>query len=476
MNFPDISPIAFNFFGFPIRWYALAYLVGFVFAFYLVLRLLAGSLDNRIGKRGLDNLLSYSIFGVIIGGRLGYVLFYNLPYFLTNPVDILKVYEGGMSFHGGCLGVIAAISLWCEKNKEPLFPILDFAAISVTVGLFLGRIANFVNAELYGRPTSSPIGIVFPDAGPLPRHPSQLYEAVGEGLVLFIILSALYRIKAVRRRPGIIGFSFILGYGIARFIVEFFREPDAHIGYIAGWMTLGQILTIPLIVVGVVGIYIMARRKPVAGCFVTAINIDAPHSFMTKNNHLPKDCLQMLQEHTTNIVLADQNTKPRVADAIITTTPGLKICVRTADCAPILIHDPIARIVAAIHSGWRGFDSGIIEKTIVKLVETGASLKNLRVAIGPSIGPDSYEVDEAFRNRLATNDILNARFFRPKPGIENKFLFDLPGAIRARFRRAGIRNIAVAPFDTCRDSDLFHSHRRGAENDRRQYSIIGLDP
>jgi len=198
-----------------------------------------------MSKRDVDDLLFWATLGVILGGRLGYVAFYNLDYYLDNPANILKVWQGGMAFHGGFMGVIVAIILFARKRGISILAVLDAAAVATPIGLFFGRIANFINGELFGRTTDVAWGMVFPHGGPLPRHPSQLYEAALEGLILFVILYVLSRNAFVRHRPGILGGAFVAGYGISRIIVEFFRQPDAQLGFLAGVVPMGQVIVDP---------------------------------------------------------------------------------------------------------------------------------------------------------------------------------------------------------------------------------------
>lgn len=245
--YPEFSPEAFRLGPFAVRWYGLMYLFGF-FAAWLLGRQRTKT-HPFITPARFEDLLTYGICGVILGGRLGYVLFYDLSAYLSHPASIFAIWEGGMSFHGGLLGVLIAMALWARRMKRPFFEVVDFVAPLVPLGLFFGRIGNFLNAELWGRTTTAPVGMVFPGAGPLPRHPSQLYEAVGEGLVLFVVL--WWFSSTPRPRRAVSG-VFALGYGLARFIAEFFREPDAHLGYIAfNFLTMGMVLSLPLILYGV---------------------------------------------------------------------------------------------------------------------------------------------------------------------------------------------------------------------------------
>ncbi len=252
LTFPQIDPVAIALGPIQIRWYALAYLtgilLGWAYALYMVKK------DEGRGLRptrdDIDDFLPFMVLGVILGGRLGYVLFYQPAYYLSNPLEIFQLWNGGMSFHGGAVGVIIATIAYALVKKIPMFRLGDLAALCCTIGLFFGRISNFINGELYGRATDAPWGMVFPGGGEEPRHPSQLYEAALEGLLLFIILSFLIHIRWVRDRAGIIGGVFLIGYGAARMFVENFREPDWYLGYLAGGLTMGQWLCVPMIVVG----------------------------------------------------------------------------------------------------------------------------------------------------------------------------------------------------------------------------------
>lgn len=243
---------------FAIRWYGLTYVLGFVSA-WLLGRRRAKQL-RVFTPLQFDEVLTYGILGVILGARLGYVIFYQPLYYLEHPVDILKMWHGGMSFHGGLLGVILGQWLAGRRYGKTLFETMDFMAPLVPPGLFFGRLGNFANAELWGRVTDSPLGMVFPGAGPLPRHPSQLYEAALEGVLLFIILW-LYSSKP-RPRMAVSG-VFAFGYGLFRFFVEFFRQPDAHLGYLAfGWLTMGMVLCIPMMLLGLTLLWLAHRRRP----------------------------------------------------------------------------------------------------------------------------------------------------------------------------------------------------------------------
>lgn len=261
LHYPHINPVAFRIGPLSVRWYGVMYLLGFVAA-YFVIRRLARERGLSLNAETLSDLLFYCVLGVILGGRLGYVLFYNLPFYWAHPLQIFAVWEGGMSFHGGLLGVIIASILFCHRRGLPILKTGDVLVAAAPIGLGLGRIGNFINGELWGRVTTVPWGMVFPNAGPLPRHPSQLYEAFLEGLVLFLILWFLNRHKA---RVGVPFFSFFLFYGLFRFTVEFFRQPDIQLGFLwGGWVTMGQILSVPMILIGVAGLIWRLRKERVA--------------------------------------------------------------------------------------------------------------------------------------------------------------------------------------------------------------------
>ncbi|MTI62935.1 prolipoprotein diacylglyceryl transferase [Methylophaga sp.] len=247
MTYPQIDPVAISLGPLAIHWYGLMYLLGFAFV-WLLGRYRAARHNWQAGQ--LEDLLFYGALGVILGGRLGYALFYDLAANLDNPLNLLKIWQGGMSFHGGLIGVLIAFWYFGRKTGKGFFEISDFIAPMVPIGLMLGRIGNFINGELWGRVSDLPWAMVFPGAGPLPRHPSQLYQAALEGLLLFIILW-IYSAKP-RPRAAVSGL-FLLGYGVFRFIVEFVRIPDPQYGYLAfGWLTMGQVLCLPMILGGVV--------------------------------------------------------------------------------------------------------------------------------------------------------------------------------------------------------------------------------
>jgi phosphatidylglycerol:prolipoprotein diacylglycerol transferase len=247
----------------PIRWYALAYIAGLVLGWWLARRIAAT--DAYWGGRprpavvSLDDLLVYAALGVVVGGRIGYVLFYNFAHFAANPAEIPAVWQGGMSFHGGLAGATLGIYLFARRHKVPVLSVADLCAAVTPIGILLGRIANFIKPELWGRPSDVPWAMVFPDAGPLPRHPSQLYEAALEGLVLLIVLQVAVRMGALRR-PGLVTGLFAIGYGVARIVCEFYREPDPQLGFLFGGATMGMLLSLPLIFAGL-GFVAYARRS-----------------------------------------------------------------------------------------------------------------------------------------------------------------------------------------------------------------------
>lgn len=264
--YPAIDPVAVEIGPLVIRWYALAYVTG-ILGGWGYLRWLAARTPSPGGAPvidgpRIDDLVVWATLGVVLGGRLGYVLFYKPGYYLANPLDALQVWQGGMAFHGGVVGVLIALWLFCKRRGLSLTAVGDLVCAVVPIGLFLGRIANFINGELWGRPAPDvPWAMVFPHAGPVPRHPSQLYEAALEGLLLLIALHLLWRLPAVRRQPGTLAGCFLLGYGLARGTAEFFREPDAHLGFLFAGATMGQLLCLPMIAAGA-WLILWARRRP----------------------------------------------------------------------------------------------------------------------------------------------------------------------------------------------------------------------
>lgn len=247
--FPAIDPIALELGPLVIRWYSLAYVMGILLGWQYGMRL-ADRTDGRIERGHVDDFILWATLGVILGGRLGYVLFYKPDYFLANPLEILAMWNGGMSFHGGTIGVFLAIWWYSWRHNLAFLAFADVITAVVPIGLFFGRLANFVNGELFGRASDVPWAMVFPRGGPAPRHPSQLYEAGLEGLVLFGVITLIIFGYQGLKRPGLVTGTFLAGYAIARFMVEYMREPDAHLGTLYGIATMGQILSLPLAAFG----------------------------------------------------------------------------------------------------------------------------------------------------------------------------------------------------------------------------------
>ena len=256
--FPMIDPVLVEIGPIAIRWYALAYIAGILLGWRLA-RVLVQRSPQVATPDQVDEFITWVTLGVILGGRLGYVLFYRPGYYLTAPWEALAVWHGGMSFHGGALGVIVATFLFARRNGLDWVAFADRVVCVVPIGLFFGRIANFINGELWGRVTDVPWAMVFPTGGPDPRHPSQLYQAGLEGLCLFALLMILARSEAIRSRPGILSGTFLVGYGVARTIGEFFRQPDAHLGFLFAEATMGQLLSLPMILAGA---WLILRAKP----------------------------------------------------------------------------------------------------------------------------------------------------------------------------------------------------------------------
>ena len=247
----NFDPVAFNFFALEIRWYSLSYIFGIILAWVYCKRFLIK--DERELKL-FDDLISFLIIGVIVGGRLGYIIFYNPIYYLKNPIEILMLWNGGMSFHGGLLGVIFATYLFSKKNKNNSFIFLDLIAMSAPIGIFLGRIANFINSELYGRQTDFLLSVKFERVDDLHRHPSQIYEAFFEGIVLFTFMNFFFR-KYLYKSPGVISSLFLVFYSIFRFLIEYTREPDSHLGFVFLNLTQGQIISILFFIIGLILFY-----------------------------------------------------------------------------------------------------------------------------------------------------------------------------------------------------------------------------
>jgi phosphatidylglycerol:prolipoprotein diacylglycerol transferase len=258
--FPQFDPVLVQFGPIAIRWYALAYIAGLVLGWRLLRRLVLQTPIVATPEQA-DDFLTWATLGVVLGGRLGYILFYQPGQYLTHPLAILEVWQGGMSFHGGALGVTLAIIWFTSRERIPLLGFADRIAVCAPIGLGLGRIANFINGELWGRaaPDSLPWAMIFPRAGDVPRHPSQLYQALMEGLILFLVMIACSRRPSLRARFGLLTGVFLIGYGVARIVGEIFREPDAFLGFLPGGLTMGQVLSIPMVLVG---LWLVLRSRP----------------------------------------------------------------------------------------------------------------------------------------------------------------------------------------------------------------------
>lgn len=258
--FPAIDPVALDLGFFQVRWYALAYIAGILLGWRYARWVCRRSPEERLTPEIFDDFVLWAMLAVVIGGRLGYVIFYQPERFLAAPWEILYVWQGGMSFHGGLLGVLAAIWLYARRLGIGYFALSDVIGAAVPIGLFLGRIANFVNGELFGRPGDVPWAMVFPHGGDEPRHPSQLYEAGLEGLLLFLVLFVMIRLGALER-IGVVSGTFMLGYGLARGTAEFFREPDPYLGFLFAGATMGQLLSLPMILVGLWILWWSLKRR-----------------------------------------------------------------------------------------------------------------------------------------------------------------------------------------------------------------------
>jgi phosphatidylglycerol---prolipoprotein diacylglyceryl transferase len=264
--FPTFDPVAIAIGPFAIKWYALAYIGGIVLGWIYARSLLKNEKlwggPAPISLPQLDDFILWFTLGIILGGRTGYVLFYNLPFFMQHPAEIFELWKGGMSFHGGFMGCVVAVMWFARRNNISILSLGDITTAVGPIGLFLGRIANFINGELWGRPAdpSLPWAMIFPTGGPLPRHPSQLYEAGLEGILLFTILAVMIRFGALKR-PGLILGSFIAIYGLARITGEHFREPDPQLGFLWGGLTMGMILSVPMVIAGGVIMFSAWRRK-----------------------------------------------------------------------------------------------------------------------------------------------------------------------------------------------------------------------
>jgi len=267
LPFPAIDPVLISIGPLAVRWYALAYIVGIIAGWFYARAIIASERlwggPPPFTVIDFDDFVIWITLGIILGGRTGYVLFYNLPHFASHPMQILELWNGGMSFHGGVAGCIVAIVVFALRRGIPMLSLGDVTVAVAPIGLFLGRIANFINGELWGRPTDVPWAMIFPNGGPIPRHPSQLYEAALEGVVLFIVLGLLVRCGALKR-PGVVTAAFALGYGVARIFCELFREPDVQLGFLWGGLTMGMLLCIPLLLGGVAVLAVALTREPAA--------------------------------------------------------------------------------------------------------------------------------------------------------------------------------------------------------------------
>ena len=257
MKYPIIDPVLIELGPVQIRWYGLMYVAAFSLA-YLVMVKVSQSKNMDVTKQDIGDFLTYAVFGVIVGARIGYCLIYNGPYYINNPWKVLAVWEGGMSFHGGLIGIIVTGWFYVNKAGKSFWVFADLAALAAPLGLFFGRIGNFINGELYGRVSDVPWAMVFPGAGPMPRHPSQLYEAFWEGAALFALL---YWLGRQRGTEGLLLPVFLMGYGVARFVVEYFREPDIQVGFVFGPFTMGQVLCAMMVVAGACMVAFLHKRN-----------------------------------------------------------------------------------------------------------------------------------------------------------------------------------------------------------------------
>ena len=253
----NFDPVAFQIISFEIRWYSLAYILGIIIGWILCKKIFIKNLDIN---QKFDDYITYLIIGIIIGGRLGYVLFYNFSYYINNIFDIFKIWQGGMSFHGGLLGIIVASILFVKKNNQDLFVYTDLVSLVAPIGIFFGRLANFINSELYGKVTEVPWAVTFVQVDNSTRHPSQLYEAFFEGIILFILL-LYFRNKNFLAKPGLISGLFLIFYSVFRFCVEFFRVPDEQIGYLIFNLSMGQIISLVFIIIGTIVFYLKNENK-----------------------------------------------------------------------------------------------------------------------------------------------------------------------------------------------------------------------
>ena len=257
LPFPSIDPVALSIGPVAIHWYGIAYVVGIMLGWYVARQLASRPAlwpngQSPITATHLDDFLVWAAIGIVLGGRIGYILFYDMASIVANPWRAIEIWNGGMSFHGGLIGATLAMILFARRNAIPTWSLFDIVASVAPIGLFFGRLANFINGELWGRITDVPWAVVFPTGGPFARHPSQLYEAALEGLVIFVVLQVLIRAFAALKAPGRITGIFVALYGLSRITVEFFREPDSQLGYLAGnWLTMGMVLSVPMVAIGI---------------------------------------------------------------------------------------------------------------------------------------------------------------------------------------------------------------------------------
>jgi phosphatidylglycerol:prolipoprotein diacylglycerol transferase len=262
----NFDPILFDFGFLQIRWYSISYILGILVGWLYAIKIIKFTTNNNhnfeaVKKSQFDDLIVYLIFGIIIGGRLGYVFFYNFEYYMQNFLEIFKVWNGGMSFHGGLLGVVISIIIFSKKTETSFFKFTDIVSCSAPIGIFLGRIANFINGELYGKTSALPWSVVFPGGGNMPRHPSQIYEALLEGVLLFILINYLGIKKKLLFKTGYISIFFLIKYSMLRILSENFREPDMHIGYLFNYYSLGTILSFISLVIGVLIIFLIKKNE-----------------------------------------------------------------------------------------------------------------------------------------------------------------------------------------------------------------------
>ncbi|PZP43155.1 MAG: prolipoprotein diacylglyceryl transferase [Azospirillum brasilense] len=256
--FPAFDPVAIQLGPFAIRWYALAYITGILLGWWMVRRLVQLA-PQAATREQVDDFVTWATLGIVLGGRIGYVLFYRPGHYIEHPLEALYLWQGGMSFHGGAAGVILALYFFTRSQRLDFLSFSDRVTAVVPIGLFFGRIANFINGELWGRVTDVPWGMIFPTGGPEPRHPSQIYQASMEGVILFILLQILVHRPALRARSGFVSGAFLAGYGVARIIGELFRQPDAQLGFLFAGITMGQLLSLPMVLIGG---WLMWRSRP----------------------------------------------------------------------------------------------------------------------------------------------------------------------------------------------------------------------